>query len=349
MRFSTQERRLDARLRFAKRRGRLTRLIGVAASLFASSLFAAQGLFESDEPLVVRLEGPVNTTLRDVSGEPTERDFVLTVDDVQVPVQVRTRGNFRRAKCQFPPLRLNFQASLETGSTFDGQDKLKLVTHCERGRAGEVNVLEEYFAYRFLNLLTDKSFRVRRLHVTYAEGKRTRTHVAFVIESKNSLAARLGGNEVTRELRVRDLDPAHTALTALFHYAIGNTDFSFIRGPEGDDCCHNTTPIELDGVVFSIPYDFGRAGLVDVAYASGNPRLGIRDDKLRRYRGFCTDDATWERSLFALRNAKEATIETLESLADLPTAAHKKTKRFLDRFFHEIAPDRAEKIRADCR
>ena len=92
-------------------------------------------------------------------------------------LKVRLRGNFRKMliNCNFPPIRLNFSKEEGAGTLFDGQDKLKLVTHCQdREAAYEQYVLLEYLIYKMYNQLTDLSFRVRLVEMTYEDtsGKR---------------------------------------------------------------------------------------------------------------------------------------------------------------------------------
>jgi hypothetical protein len=134
---------------------------------------APDPLFASDEIIDVEIEAPFQ---RLSNYRPDEEEvagkFRYTADDgnlVEFEVAVRTRGRLRRNKkvCQFPPLRLNFKKSEVKGSLFDKQDRLKVVTHCDRGQLYEQALISEYLAYRIFNLLTDVSFRVRLARVTY--------------------------------------------------------------------------------------------------------------------------------------------------------------------------------------
>ena len=108
--------------------------------------------------------------MRDLRGDRTQdseyREAMLKATDDEgmareVDIRVRTRGNFRLENCQFPPLRVNFPASRVGGTVFDGQNGIKLVSHCRDRADDEQNVIEEYLVYRSYNLLTDESFRVR--------------------------------------------------------------------------------------------------------------------------------------------------------------------------------------------
>ena len=104
---------------------------------------------------------------------------------VEVAIQVRARGNFRYKFCDFPPLNLNFRRSQLEGTLFENQNKLKLVGHCKITRRYEQSVLREYLAYRLLNAMTDLSFRVRLLEVTWVDSDERRGRMvrsAFLID-----------------------------------------------------------------------------------------------------------------------------------------------------------------------
>jgi hypothetical protein len=73
------------------------------------------------------------------------------------------------AICRDPPLRLDFDEATPLGTVFDGQNKLKLVTHCRDSDSYEQNLLEEYLAYRFYNLLTPISLGVQLAEITYLD------------------------------------------------------------------------------------------------------------------------------------------------------------------------------------
>ena len=108
-----------------------------------------------------------------------------------MPVTLSVRGNFRRdgANCRFPPLYLNVPKKAVKHTLFAGQDKLKLVTHCQT----DEYVVREWMVYRLYNLLTDLSFRARLARVTYADSLRKRpdeTHWGLLLEDDADLAKR---------------------------------------------------------------------------------------------------------------------------------------------------------------
>ena len=133
-------------------------------------------LFSSNDILDVTIRAPFTTIMRQRSGD-EELPATLTyvdgeADEVTVDLNIRTRGRFRRQSkiCKWAPLRLNFKKSTVKNTVFAGSDKLKLVTHCRNGSVRYSQALQsEHLAYRILNVLTDTSFRVRMLRITYVD------------------------------------------------------------------------------------------------------------------------------------------------------------------------------------
>ena len=125
-------------------------------------------MFASDDVLHVTVAGPISTLAENMDGK-EELPFVLTAEGVEHAIAVRNRGNSRLRVCEFPPLRLDFDRDATAGTVFEGQNKLKLVTHCRNYDRGEQDMLEEYLTYRLFNALTDASFRVRLLRIRYVD------------------------------------------------------------------------------------------------------------------------------------------------------------------------------------
>lgn len=252
-------------------------------------------LFSDDSVVEIRLSGPLRTLARDKkSAKRVEFPFVLSVDGVDIPVDIRVRGKSRTIVCGFPPLRLRFPVEGTRQTVFAGQDKLKLVTHCKSNRPkSENNLLEEYTAYRLFNLISDAGYRVRLLRIYYDDtdgGLKylDRPYYGFLIESDEELAARIGG-EVTEigGVPYSRLNDSKTALFYVFQYLIGNTDWSFINAEGEEVCCHNVHLVEKDGGLYPIPYDFDLSGLVNASYAKPDAALKTRHVTQRVYRGYC--------------------------------------------------------------
>jgi hypothetical protein len=180
--------------------------VALATLLALPASGTAQALFASPDALHLTLATDLRALLRDRGDERQDHPATLTFMDstgnpVALEIAVRTRGNFRlrRSTCAFPPLRLDFPKQRTAGTPFAGQDKLKLVTHCQSRASFEQNLLHEYLVYRILNLLTDKSFRARLARVTYRDLARptdSLTRYAALLESDAELAARHGARVV---------------------------------------------------------------------------------------------------------------------------------------------------------
>ena len=210
-------------------------------------------------------------------------------DSVALTVQLRTRGHFRLNICQYPPLKVTFDREQTAHTVFAHQNSLKLTVQCRGGRSWANYIFEEYLIYRVYNLLTEKSFRARLAHVTYADptGKHApETRNAFFVEDDDRMARR---NQATvfavKGARQADMDSAQMTMTAVFQYLIGNTDWAV-------SALHNIVIIrDSTGVFFAVPYDFDWSGVIWTPYARPDERLGIPTVRERVFRGACRTPA----------------------------------------------------------
>ena len=326
-----------------------TTLLLVSPGVLAREPGEADRLFQSDEILDVSITAPMKTLL----GErPNDRYLRGTLsykeaDDsvVDLDIGIRTRGNFRRQRdvCPFPPLRINFKKSETKDTLFHKQDKLKLVAHCrDNSERYEQNIIKEYLAYRILNTLTDISYRVRLVRITYRDSEQKyddRLRYAFFIEDKKRVSRRLDLPLISTErIKSSELEGAYSDLTSLFQYMIGNTDFSPIAGPEGENCCHNSTLFRREGEpIYSVPYDFDMSGLVDAPYAGPNPKFKITRVTQRLYRGRCASIDNLPTSVQLFQEKHDAIYKLFEGQEELEERTRKKVTKFIDRFYDVIS------------
>ncbi len=328
----------------------------VALAASAQTIAAADPLFQDDTPIEIIVTAPLRSLMRE---RPDEVDLDGRIqytgsdgNTVEFDVGVRTRGNYRRQLrvCPFPPLRLNFKSSQTKDTLFHKQDKLKLVTHCRNKRTQyNQSVIKEYLAYRILNILTDVSYRVRLLHVNYVDSDNQKSkfeQYAFLIEHKDRLTRRteLSRVDVART-QVENLQPDYTNLVSVFHFMIGNADFSPIQGPPGETCCHNHTLFGREGeLYFSIPYDFDMSGIVDAPYATPNPRFKLRSVRDRLYRGRCKNNERLPASLKIFQDNRDKIFAMLDTQAELTPSIRKKIISYIEKFYAVIDnPQRVEK------
>ena len=343
----------------------------VALSALPSAVGAQSGpvpgpvapLFAEETPLVLRIEADFHQLKDDREEDNEERPGrVVRVEadgtESEWSVQVRTRGRFRLQSdtCDFPPIRLNFVKGEVEGGIFDGQDKIKLVTHC-RDRY-EDEVLREYLVYRIYNELAPESFRVRMARVTYVDTageEDTIERMAFFIEMEEALAERLGGTIIPDEELADGLHPARipSALAArvtLFAYMVGNTDFSMYSSTgEG---LHNIVPIQMEGGrVMPVPYDFDWTGLVNAPYARPDRSLGIRRVTDRVFRGLCRPDVDWPAQYAAFQARRGAITALVDGLEGLSDDGREDARDFLDEFWETIGDERDARRRIEeaCR
>ncbi|MDH3614077.1 MAG: hypothetical protein OEU90_16050 [Gammaproteobacteria bacterium] len=317
----------------------------LAASALADVNELPDLLFQDDETLPVTITAPFTTLVRERPKDdylPGVLEYTGTDGTtVKFDLEVRTRGHFRHRTCEYPPLSLNLKKSQTDGTLFDKQNKLKLVIHCDFSERYEQVVLREYLAYRILNAVTNMSFRVRLLRVTYVNNEVTgggQVRYGFLIEHKNRLAKRYDLKDLEIErTTVASIQADRLNLTSVFAFLIGNTDFSPIAGPPDDDCCHNYVLFGNDvDPVIAIPYDFDQSGFVDAPYASPNQRFRIRSVRQRLYRGRCVNNEHVPASLRRFRDRRDSIYALINEQEGLYPRVRENLVRYIDKFYDLI-------------
>lgn len=296
-------------------------------------------LFQDHTPLALRLDTDFRALFRDRSEKRVEHGAMLRFqsgnDTGSVKVDLKTRGIFRLKRCSFPPIRIDFPTKRVEATPFAGQDKLKLVTHCQGDRSFERNLLKEYALYRVFNALTDTSFRVRLVHVTYLDTTRadTVTRYGILIESDAAFAARIGA-QVEELDKVHDLvtDQGYMTLVAVFQYLIGNTDWS-IWGRHNIALLRMTAPPQA---LLGVPYDFDFSGAVGAPYAIPPEQVPIKSVRERYYRGYCQPDTVLNATLTRFRLAKDSIYAAVQAVPDLPDRDKRGMLSYFDDFFEVI-------------
>ncbi len=299
----------------------------------------ASHLFLDHEPLALRLETDLHALTRDRGTQrkdhPGTLQYGIGSDSGSLAVKLRTRGIFRLKTCSFPPIRLDLPSHKVDGTPFAGEDRLKLVTHCQRDRLSERNLLREYALYRVLNAVTDTSFRVRLAHVTYVDSARHDTIIryGFLIESDTALATRIAATPV-RANNVYDpvIEASYMTLVAVFQYLIGNNDWS-VWGR------HNMAVFQKTAAprpLLAVPYDFDFSGAVNAPYASPPPQVPIKTVRERWYRGFCQPDSVLLGAIARFRAAKDSIYANVRDVPDLPEGDVRNVLQYFDDFFKVI-------------
>lgn len=306
-------------------------LYGVAGAQTTSS-----HLFLAHEPLVFRLETDFRALTRDRGTQRKEHPAVLHYgvdsDTGTIAVKLRTRGIFRLKTCSFPPIRLDLPKHDVAGTPFEGEDRLKLVTHCQGSGFYEHNLLREYALYRAFNAVTDSSFRVRLARITYIDSARhdSTTRYGFLIESDTALGMRMEATPLRSDhLYDPIMDPAYMTLVAVFEYLIGNNDWS-VRGRHNMAVFQKTTDSKP---LLAVPYDFDFSGAVNAPYASPPPQVPIKTVRQRFYRGFCKPDTVMMAVVARFQAAQDQMYANVRAVPDLPQGDVRNMLGYFDDFY----------------
>src|SRR6059036_1005206 len=268
-------------------------------------------LFEGADPLDLTLTADFGAIPRqpDKPSQPGVLSYVAApADSVKLDVQLRARGHFRLATCQFPPLKVTFDRARTVHTIFAHQGGLKLTVQCRGGRSYANYLIEEYLIYRAYNLLTDRSFRARLARVTYVDAKGKHSpeiRLAFFVEDDDRMERRNSTQVLEQKGVTQDeLNFEQTGLAMVFQYMIGNTDFAVTA-------LHNIVLTQDSvGVVYPVPYDFDWSGVISTPYAFPDARLPIRTVRQRLWRGTCRTPQELA-PLFAKFNAQKEAIYAL--------------------------------------
>jgi hypothetical protein len=326
---------------------------GLSFSALADPKSLLDPLFLDDELLQVTITAPLTTLVRERPKDDYLPGVIQYLEPdgtaIELDLEIRTRGHFRHKTCDYPPLLLNLRRKQTGGTIFEEQNKLKLVIHCDYSDRYEQVVLKEYLAYRILNAVTDMSFRVRLLRVTYVNTEKDgggQVRYGFLIEHKNRLAARYGLEDLELpETSVAAIQPDRLNLTSVFEYLIGNTDFSPVAGAPDDECCHNYVLFgnNVDPII-AIPYDFDQSGLVDAPYAVPNPNFRIRTVRQRVYRGRCVNNAYLDASFNRFKERRDIIYALVNDQLGLDSRQRKRVTSYIDDFYEVIDdPRQAER------
>src|SRR4030095_14274293 len=330
----------------------------VAASLFIFSFdkqkqastpiidktISEKDLFSSDEILSISLKGNIRQLLNDRADKPASHPVTLSYrnkdsSEVNIPVQMKTRGHFRKLKenCKYPPLQISFPADVNRLSTvFSDQKKLKLVMPC----VGDDYIIREWLVYKIYNLVTPNSFRARLVRIELNDTKSKKQQApfyGFLIEDEKKMAIRNKAMIVEQKLRPEETKQDVFLTMAVFQYLIGNTDWSV-------QYLQNIKLLKSESFsqLITVPYDFDHSGLVNAPYAHPAEELLMKSVQERRYRGYCIKDLKVFEKPIALFNKLKGDIYNLYAKSKLLDEKYiKSVTKYLDEFYATINDPKA--------
>ena len=312
-------------------------------------------LFESSKPLDLIIQLDMKKVLEDKSKDPQYIPALMVqktdAKSIQIfDIKIRSRGNTRRVAniCEFPPLKINFQKESIRNTIFEGQDKIKMVTHCNNSKEFQNYALLEYLAYKTYNSITKYSYRVRLVNVLYKDTEQNYSDIqrlGFLIEADDLLAKRIGG-EVT-DKRIWSTDSCEEKsfdIFSLFQFMIGNTDWWVHTR-------HNVDLISLDNnELIPIPFDFDGAGIINIPYAKPSKQLPIVKVRDRFFKGSCKSVTNYQEAVDLFNSKRDEILSIIEYAEFLDRTSKRQAIRYVQGFYTLINDEKrfAEYIRQTC-
>ena len=318
----------------------LSKIINLLAIFFICNIFGQEPkvLFQSDTELKLTIKLHTNEVIHDVEvrdyHEATLSYLEANNTESTHQVKLKVRGNNRANinTCSFPPLEVNFKKSKTKNSVFEGQNKLKLVTHCKNTKEFSDYVREEYTVYKMYQLLTPISFKVRLCEITYVDLDNNRnkiTQVGFLIERTKDVAKRNDMVVYKDSIRHQDVcNKTEIDKFTVFQFMIGNLDWSVPMR-------HNTKILapEKGGFPVAVPYDFDHSGMVSTSYAYPPEGSGITSVRSRVFRGICRYNNGYNKTFDLYQKLKPDLFSLAENSSYLSEKSEKSMKKYLESFY----------------
>lgn len=256
-------------------------------------------------------------------------------DSLADSVRIAARGEFRREQCQMPSLMINFKNKKK--SPLHALQKMKMVCGCSSSPYNERLVFSEFLAYKIYNQLTDYSFRVRLVRMTYMDSYhkiKPYSQYAFLIEDVDEMAKRNGCREYEKTASSVLTNRSQTTTMAIFQFMIGNLDWSVPN-------YHNVKLIQpLDDTLsppIIVPYDFDFSGLVNASYAFPNHEMfAVEKVTDRFYRGLPRTEDEIEAALHLFRTKKKTIIDAVAQFELLRPDDRETMINYLEDFYKTV-------------
>ena len=315
----------------------------VLASFQNKDNAAFTDLFSEGKPLQIDLHADYVSLFDDVSENRVYHDAKFSVKNSSyafsdMAVKLKTRGHFRLRKqtCNFPPLRFKFDADQAKGTVFQGQNKLKYVSHCQNYKKGyEQHTLEEFLIYRMYNVFTDYSYQVRLAHVNFIDvyANDTIQRYGFFIEDKTHLADRIGRQALKfRNVKQYQVLRSNILVLSLFQCMIGNCDWDVSR-------LHNVDLMSVDdySLPVAVPYDFDWSALIAHDYFVPDPQVDLESKYKRRYKSYRWTDEEFESAFNIFHEHREELMTLISGFEYLDSDNRLKLLAYISEFYDLIS------------
>jgi len=317
-------------------------ITGLLLLLSSTMQLNAQPLFDNEQPLKLTLEADLSVLKNDKNEDP---EYIagklieyLPANRINMfEVKVKPRGTTRRLTglCEFPPLKINFKKQQIANTTFEGNDKVKLVLQCRETQEYTNYLFEEYLIYKTYNLITEESYRVRLITITIKDTGYNLPEITmdgFMIEDDDTFAKRTGTKVYEKMVYHQDsCETASIDRMAMFQYMIGNTDWYV-------NTRHNISIFQRkeSGTLIAVPYDFDFAGVINTVYAATSKEIPITKVTDRYYKGSCRDPQSLEETVHLFNEKKDQIFKLYQDFNAVPEYVSKKGLKYYAKFYKII-------------
>jgi hypothetical protein len=325
-------------------------LLAAALFFFAATTLSAQSrpasFFERLTPeagVPMTLSTDVSALIANKYNADYQPAKLTTREGKTYELQVKSRGKFRRRIAEIPPLKLKIKKKVLAAEGLDTLNELKLVLPCTLDERGNELVVREYLAYRMFEQMTNNSVRARLIDLTLLNtglGNQPKYTVkAILLEDEEETVARLDGELVDFYGMTTDsLQTQQAALTALFQYMIGNTDWNiaeqrnvrFVRTKAGE--------------LLLIPFDFDFAGFVNAPYATPLAETGLKNVRDRYLMADKLNASALEAAYRTMQASRPAFNQICQSAFVTPADAAKLVE-YLNSFYEKPGKNENQSFR----
>ena len=276
--------------------------------------------------------------LEDLLNNRKKTDYIpaqlSTESGITFPLEVRTRGKFRRTRCEIPPVKLKFSKDSLQADQMNKMNEIKLVLPCLDRSDSEELIVREYIAYRMYETLSPNccvKARLIQLQLKDNKKRRPKKMFAMLVEHEEEVSKRMNCAVVQDwGIKPEQLQADQAALMALFQFMIGNTDWEIIS-------CRNIMLLQASdsSKVMPVPYDFDFSGLVSAPYASPSSESGLKTVRDRFLMAKGMDEVALKRARQKIVDAKQELYQWCENQF-LSKNAARDINLFLDTFFEAM-------------
>jgi len=309
----------------------------------AKDSVAFADLFAEDEPLQIDVYADYVSLLDDVSEKRTYHDARFTVKNSscsfsEMPIKLKTRGHFRLRKqtCNFPPLRFKFEDDHAKGTIFNGQNKVKYVSHCQNFKKYyEQHTLEEFLIYKMYNVFTDYSYQVRLAKANFIDtnGSDTIQRYGFFIEDRSHMADRLGRQTLKyRNIKQYQVLRSNMLVLSLFQCMIGNCDWDISR-------LHNVDLMSVNehSLPVAVPYDFDWSAIISHDYFVPDPQIDPEAKYQRRYKSYRWTEEEFETAFATFHEHRDDLMNLISDFTILESENRMKLLSYISEFYDLIS------------